>query len=55
MKYEIVVETSPEKLGNTVTQFLEEGWTCQGGVAVGNDQFLQAMINYDQIALNDDQ
>ena len=43
-EYTIVRSSDDEELAISVTNFLNQGWRCQGGVSHDKGHYIQAMV-----------
>jgi hypothetical protein len=47
MKYDIIKHQNQTAFIKIIDMMLKEGWICQGGIAFGDNSYIQAMTKED--------
>ena len=46
MEYTVIKSKDLEEFKKTITELLNDGWSCIGGLSVDNGTYNQGLINY---------
>jgi len=56
MQYQVITESKPEKLSETITNLLNLDWKCQGGISICHNDggFIGLKLIYAQAMIKED-